>query len=437
MPLAATADTWQPRRAVAVPAASEVIVYALIGLFILGVNIEIKGMIPVGGAPIESAFRWLPSLALTATLLAFHRPWEGIPQSWAVNLFVLALLQSSVFSPSTRSMIEFVRDVPVFLTVYAILAGTIDERRFWYTVALALSLISVLSLMTTVAIPSQGWMNYEWGPSQWRLKGITSHAVMLTTMTGLASVLTACLFFQPGSYRWKLLFAVLTVANVVAFDWGGSRGPWLGVLLGLAVLGALAVASVSRVLSGVVLIVLLVLLPATLVGLDIFLHTVRLESVINYALSFHDQRMLTLVERALIWDVARHHVAEAPFFGTGHALGIQVNHYLADADGFYPSVHALFLHYWSESGIFALIGLVAIIYGGYYLNVFLSVGQPLSAFSVIRVATIVFVLGCALFDAPFQPRGVMLPSLAAAAFTLRRSPRRDVTAVPSSGGQRR
>lgn len=421
MPSAGIAEGALPRPASA--AATETLVYVLLALFAVGVNLEIKGMLPGGlGAPLESALRWLPGLALSATLLAFHRPWDGILRSWPITIFVLAILQSSILSPDpVRSNIEFGRDLPVFLMLFAILANTIDERRFWTTLAYALSICSILSLLTTVIVPSQAWMNYEWGPSQWRLRGITSHAVTLTAFSGLGAVLTSVLFLHADDYRKRMLYAAFAAANLLAFEWGSSRGPWLGVLLAYAMLAALYVARLSRPVGGAVLLLLALVVPTIVAGAYVYLHAIPAQSIIDFAFSFHDQRMMTLAERALIWEVAREHIAQSPFLGGGHALGVTVNHYLSDEDGFYPSYHSLFLHFWSESGVFALISLVVITFGAYFANLFLSLRSAPATLATIRLVTIAFILGCAMFDAPFQARPIMLAGLAAYAFVVRKA----------------
>lgn len=405
---------------------TERLAYGLIALFAMGVNIEVKGLLPPGLGPmVESALRWLPGLALSLCLLLWHRPWSGLMASPLLALVLLAIGQSAVLSPvPQRSLIELLRELPVWLTLMAVIAGTLDEARLWRSLMLALSAFCALSVLTALAVPEHGWMNHEWGPSQWRLRGIAPQAVTFAFVAGLAVVLSGwhLLHARGGGLGWHAMLAMLVAVNLWAFMAAGSRGPWLGLLPAMAVLTVLPLVAAAPVLRAVALLVLVVVLPAAYAAVYIYTHALPLDVVIAFAEADGSPRMMTLVERALIWAEGRADIARAPLLGSGYHTGIAVDHHLADDDGAYPSLHALFLAIWHGSGAVAMLALVAMLFGGWMLNAVLCTTGPVRSLALLRLAVLGFVLGCGLFDAPLRPAVILLGGLAAWAFTVRRAP---------------
>ncbi len=398
-------------------APTQVLCYALAAAFVVGVNAEIKGLLPGGiGAPLESALRWLPGFFLALTVLAFHRPWEGVTRSLLFLVLLAAILQSCLLSRSPeRSTIEFVREMPGYLCVLAILAGTIDEDRYWTSLAAGLTAFCLLSLFVIVVAPEHAWMNYEWGRSQWRLRGIAPQAVSFAMVAGAATLVTAALFLIRRRAVWLLLAAI----NFGAFYLAGSRGPWLGLLPMLVILVSFFMARPFPLGRAVVFVAFGLGFPVAIAALYGVLHLASVDQLSDLATRLGPGRSSTLVERALIWDVGRQDIASHPWTGVGYKLGIQVDHYLSDADGYYPSLHAFFLAYWQNSGAFAALSLAAITFGTYGVNAFRCATEAEPGYALLRLGIMGYVFGCALFDAPFQLAVVLLLGLSAFGFTFR------------------
>lgn len=400
-----------------ISAPTEVLCHVLAAAFVFGVNAEIKGLLPAGiGAPLESALRWLPGLFLALTVLFFHRPWEGVTRSLLFVILLAAILQSCLLSRSPeRSTIEFARELPIYLCVLAILAGTVDEDRFWTSLALGLSTFCVFSLLVIVAAPEHAWMNHEWGRSQWRLRGIAPQAVSFAMVAGAATLMTMALFLIRRRSFWLLLAAI----NFGAFYLAGSRGPWLGLLPMLFIIVssfALRSFPVGRALT---FFAFGLGFPLVIAALYTSLHMASVGQLSDLAARLGQQRSSTLIERALIWDVGRQDIASHPWIGVGYKLGVQVDHYLTDADGYYPSLHALYLAYWQNSGAFAALSLAAITFGTYGMNAFRWATEAEPGYALLRLGIIGYVFGCALFDAPFQLAVLLFLGLSAFGFTFR------------------
>lgn len=401
--------------------------YALLGLYAFGVNIEIKPYL-LNGALLESLLRWLPGLTLSAALLVLHRPWRGMLASPVLLVLVLAIAQSTLHGiDPRRSLIEFVREMPIYLTAFAILAGSIREEQFWRTLTAASLAIAFGSVIAIAVDPASAWMNYEWGPAAWRLQGLMPQAVNLANCLGLALLLGG--FFLLRKYEQRRMLRMVIAAGVLALTaWGfvaaGSRGPMIGIALALAVGVALAVARMSRRLRGMIAIILLLVLPLALMGMYIFIHALSVQSVLDFAISTNNPRMMTFVERALIWNDSRHLIAEAPIFGNGYRAGLQIDSFYANVDGFYPGTHSFFVAFWKECGIFALLAIIVIVTRLYVINAILAANGPLTGFACLRLLVLCYALGCALFDAPFTNASMMLALLCGYAFSVLRCTQR-------------
>ncbi|MEM9755039.1 MAG: O-antigen ligase family protein, partial [Pseudomonadota bacterium] len=326
--------------------------------YVVGTDLIVKDFLPAGiGPPLESALRWAPAFALMALCLLFGAP-LGVISAPLVVVFVLLLAQSALRSPEpVRSGIELLREMPVYLTALVIAAGRISEMRFWRAVFAGLAVVVIGSLLTALLAPAIAYSGYEWGAHVRRLEGIAPQAVGLGFVSGLGAIIGVGLMVArlgQGAALGVLGTVALVALCLLCLIETQSRGPFIGAVVGLCAIVAV------RFFGGgpakpVVLLTLGVAFPVVLVAVYATLRLTPLDTMLGFALSFGDDRMMTLAERALIWAAARQDILANPFFGGGYRLDLQISHVFTDEDGLYPSYHSAFLGLWRDAGVFAAL----------------------------------------------------------------------------------
>ncbi len=376
--------------------------------FVFGTDLIIKDYLPNSIGPlIETAFRWLPALALISLTLASGALF-AIPTSPMLLLLLLMIFQSVLRSPDlARSAIEFLRELPVYLMALLIPFGSIGERRFWSTIFLATLALCILSLVATIPAPELAYTGYEWGPSVRRLEGVAPQAVSLGFISGLCVVLGTGLALnalKSGSIAFVAMFFGGAFIAALCLLETQSRGPLGGTLFAIGLLFLLyATAGPMRVIA---FLSLGILVPLGIFGMYLMVLLTPLDQMLTLATSGSD-RMMTLAERALIWDTARADIAQSPFWGHGYRLDFHVEHYLADEDGMYPSYHSAFIGVWRDAGVFAALSLIGIVTLTYFRSLGRAMADPKGNLAGLRVGVIGFVLLCGTIDSALSG-GVML-----------------------------
>lgn len=387
--------------------------------YVFGTDLIVKDYLPGGlGPALETAFRWGPAFALIALALA-NGALLGAPTLPLLLVFLAAVFQSVLRSPDeVRSTIEFLREMPVYLTAFLIAAGRLPEHRFWQAVFAATFAIALLSLLAAIAAPALAYTGYEWGASVRRLEGVAPQTVSLGFTSGIAVVLGLGIVIEAlrqGQGRAAAVGTGLVLLAALCLLETQSRGPLIGTLI--ACVALLALTAVVGRMRDVVFLGLGIVLPLVFLAAYLLLLATPLDQMLALASQGSD-RMMTLAERALIWDAARKDIAEAPLWGSGYRLDFYVEHHLTDEDGIYPSYHSAFLGIWRDAGILAFASLLLIIVASYFRALGQALTQPEDRFAALRFAVLVFVLTCGALDSSLSGGVLLMAAFGAYAFSL-------------------
>ncbi len=399
-----------------------VLFLVLISAFVFGTDLIIKDYLPSGvGSLLESAFRWLPAFGLIILSLLFGAP-LGIFNAPLIGVFFLLLLQAVLRSENeARSFIELLRETPVYLMALVLVTGRLSERAFWIAVLAGGIGLCLLSLGAALLNPSVAYTGYEWGANVRRLEGVAPQAVSLGFVASLCFLIAINETLlktpeHPVSASVFLIFAILAFWCLVQSQ---SRGPTLSLFVAFLILFSLNVPRIWSKSTVLLTVVLLFIFPL-IVGLTYaILRLTPLDTLLSFAMSFGDDRMMTLAQRALIWDAGKQDIVAHPLFGQSYRLDFHIDHFLADEDGIYPSYHAAFLGLWRDAGVFAALCALAIVVTGYWKSVVQALTRSDAAYAPLRAGIMAYILVAGSLDSSLSGGVLLTCAFGAYVFSLR------------------
>ena len=266
-------------------------------LFLLG-----AGAVP-GIAVANVAFA-LCGAAAIGWRLAAHRRGEDLlgpfrtpsPLKSPIGAFVLLTIASAVFSTLPSRSLPQVKGLGTFLLVVFAVALLKDRE----DVALLVSLWRI----TTLYLVVRGLLEWFAGADNLGARisgGLSVYMTYAELLMSFALLFAALALAEGRSVRGRLLDGVIATAAAAAVALSLTRNAYLGLVVGLALLLALARPRLL-VAAPIVLAVLAVVVPA---------------AVRARALSSFDPRDPTMRDRLLMWRAGASMVADRPLFGLG------------------------------------------------------------------------------------------------------------------------
>lgn len=250
------------------------------------------------------------------------RHWFGLlgrpPIIFAVA-FLAFLGASCLWSPNTSyAILSSAAFLCMF--VFALAAAQfLDERDLMIALALGLGMIVVPSLVMWPFSNSLGGISPGSTGELDRLRGMVDHPIPLADAASLFSLL--CLMLVGRLRGWGVALVILFAIGITTLALTQSRVPPLALIIAFT-------AAWSYRKGGWKF-----LLPVALVGGGIYF-LLGAAAGFNHLLPYDLMRLisrsgtldevLSLSGRLLIWDYTGNRIAEAPFFGHGHASGPMV-----------------------------------------------------------------------------------------------------------------
>lgn len=275
--------------------------------------------------------------------------------------FVLNMVTVVWYGDFTNPPAENLYHIAVIPLLVLVLARfDIDERYFWWGVALAALVAGVVALSDVVFAGKE------------RAEGLTRQAIVfgnISLMFGFFSLMSAVYFRRRFSSYFVALPLIAAFCGFMASLLSGSRGGWLFVPVGAILLMWIF----RRELGHRPLIkwIAAALALALAVAGAIFWNEVgdRLGQAVTQAgayLSGAGGAHTSIGLRFEMWKAALHAISESPWVGVGidgfhHYLGqfAAQGKMVAEAASF-DHAHNQFLHTWATAGTVGLIGLLAL-----------------------------------------------------------------------------
>lgn len=269
--------------------------------------------------------------------------------NWWIGAFLLAGIISTIISPEpTRALGQLkafiVEPVLVFYACVAIFKTATDlivPMRFLFWSACLISLFGLVQYWTHLFLPLRFW---GYGEEVKRITSIFEYPNALALYLAPLFVLFISLYtkgYNLGKKYWPLAGLLAMVATILLTY---SRGAWLGIIAGMAVL-ILRQSGVSLKRWGTIGIIGLLILSPILFT--------RLKT------TFHDA---SSSERMELYRVGVNKILDQPLLGNG-LYGFQDTLKKSDYRGEilnYP--HNIFLNFWLETGLLGILSFALLIF---------------------------------------------------------------------------
>jgi O-antigen ligase len=154
-----------------------------------------------------------------------------------------------------------------------------------------------------------------------RLHGLTDHPIPLAEVSALFTFACLALYGRARRPGRKALLALLAIAGAVTAMLTQSRIPVMAMVGAVAAYWAFRRGGALLLAPTLVLCVVVVLMMESVAGFASLLPRDLLEMI---ARSGSSKEILTLSGRLVIWPFTLERIAEAPWFGHGHASGMTV-----------------------------------------------------------------------------------------------------------------
>jgi O-antigen ligase len=242
-----------------------------------------------------------------------HRPF--LPRSallFAAGLVVLSALVSTVVSVDPVAALRLDAGYLLGLALAATIAVACPDQRSLRLVVACTCAVGTVICAAGLSSASQLRSHYGGSVVDNRATGFFGQPNELGGFAAIMVVLTLALLFSWRRGPMRLLLAASVLVSAAALVVSLSRGSWLGVGLGLAVLAVLAPVFRRPIVRGLVAVVAgatvaAVALPASpLVSI-----------VVDRAASLVDGRRNPYDDRPAIWREALRQIAQRPVLGSG------------------------------------------------------------------------------------------------------------------------
>jgi O-antigen ligase len=218
------------------------------------------------------------------------------PLKAPIGAFVVLTIASAIFSTLPSRSLPQVKGLGTFLLVVFTVALLRDRE----DVALLLSVWRI----TTAYLVVRGLLEYAAGADNLGARiagGLSVYMTYAELLTSFALLFAALALAKGRTMRGRVLDGLIATAAATAVALSLTRNAYLGLIVGLALLLALARPRLL-VAAPVVLAVLAVVVPA---------------AVRARALSFFDLGDATMRDRLLMWRAGASMAADRPLFGLG------------------------------------------------------------------------------------------------------------------------